>query len=424
MGTVHVIGGGLSGLSCAVRVAASGQQVALYEATDHAGGRCRSFHDDGLGCIIDNGNHLLLSANHRTRSYIELIGAQNQVTELRPARFDFIEPASDLRWSLKPGSRWFPLWMLLASRRVPGSGLSDYRDIMRLWRAGPNDRVGDCVNQGSALFERFWQPLCQAVLNTDATEASARLLWTFIRLSFLKGEPACRPIIFNEGLSQALVHPALAYLEKKAASVRFQSRVRGLRWENDRVIAIRFPEGLLRVDENDAVVLAVPPEVCADLWPDAAPPDETRSIVNIHFRVDQPFPEFENMPLIGLVGTRAHWIFVKKNVLSVTVSAANELAESPNWEIANMIWAEICTGLGRNMGRLPPWRVIKERRATIAQTPLVAIKRPQARTALKNLFLAGDWTNTGLPATIEGSILSGQRAASLARAITDHKSSE
>jgi uncharacterized protein with NAD-binding domain and iron-sulfur cluster len=117
---------------------------------------------------------------------------------------------------------------------------------------------------------------------------------------------------------------------------------------------------------------------------------------------------------LGLIGTDAQWIFSRGNVLSITISAASEHVDKPNWEIANHLWSELTKILDRNMGRLPPWRVIKERRATIAQTPEVLANRPVATTTLNNLFIAGDWTNTGLPATIEGSIQSGSRAARLA----------
>jgi hypothetical protein len=170
----------------------------------------------------------------------------------------------------------------------------------------------------------------------------------------------------------------------------------------------------LEVDNDDAVVLAVPPNICAELWPDVNPPTETRPIVNVHFRVREPVALPGGLPFLGLIGTDSQWIFSRGNVLSITISAASEHVDKQNWEIANHLWSEITNILGRNMGRLPPWRVIKERRATIAQTPAVLANRPSATTALNNLFIAGDWTNTGLPATIEGSIQSGLRAARLA----------
>lgn len=436
MGTVHVIGAGLSGLSCAVRCARAGKPVVLYEAAPRAGGRCRSFSDEGLGCLIDNGNHLLLGANTATLDYLADIGSRQLVTEIDPAQFPFLEPSpreeyallpymkstGEMQWSLRPGSPWLPTWLLSPRRRLPGTAPSDYvRDMIRLLRAGPRDTVLSCVGQRSALFERLWQPMSRAVLNTDATEGSARLLRAAVAGTFLKGEKACRPMIFEKGLSPALVTPALRLLERTGAVVRFQARVRGLRWQENGIVALRFPEGLLKVEMGDAVVLAVPPDACAELWPDSDPPHEVRPIVNIHFRLSEPVALPGGLPFLGLIGTEAQWLFARDDVLSVTISAATGHVDRPNWEIANQIWAEITRILGRNMGRLPPWRVIKERRATIAQTPEVAARRPGAETILPNLFLAGDWTDTGLPATIEGSIRSGATAARHAIACVTRK---
>ena len=115
-----------------------------------------------------------------------------------------------------------------------------------------------------------------------------------------------------------------------------------------------------------------------------------------------------------MVGAESQWLFVRDRLVSVTVSAADAIIDQPAFEIANRLWAEVCRVLGRNIGRMPPWRIIKEKRATMAQTPAMLKRLPHAETAIANLFLAGDWTDTGLPATIESAIRSGYRAAQLA----------
>jgi len=435
MATVHVIGAGVSGLACAVRCAQGGHPVVVYEAAPRAGGRARSFADEGLGCTIDNGNHLLLGGNTATKAYLNDIGADDRVEEIAPARFPFLEPnvkerysllpymksTGEMQWSLRPGSPYLPFWLMSAERRVPGTTPSDYMEILALRRAGPADTVGRCVNRRGPLYDRFWQPICRAILNTDADEASARLLWKVIGMTFLKGEAACRPMIFSHGLSAALVDPALAVLQAAGATVRFQARVRGFRWQENGVVALRFPEGLLKVEMDDAVVLAVPPDASNELWPETNAPLDTRPIVNIHFRLAEPLDLPGGLPFLGLIGTDAQWLFSRGDVLSITISAATDYVERPNWEIANQIWSEITRIFRRNMGRLPPWRVIKERRATIAQTPDVVARRPGPETILPNLFLAGDWTDTGLPATIEGGIRSGHIAARLAIARVTRK---
>ncbi|MBB43090.1 MAG: hypothetical protein CMM44_04925 [Rhodospirillaceae bacterium] len=418
MGTIHVIGGGLSGISSAVRAASNGRKVVLYEATEHAGGRCRSFFDSTLGCVIDNGNHLLLSSNTNTYAFLDLVNARDRVRELQPARFNFIEPKNNLRWSIKPFGGWIPFWIFFNNRRVLGTKYFDYIEIFKLRNANANDCVADCVDTNNVLFDRLWQPICRAVLNTDAYNASAQLLWGFMRLSFFKGEKACRPVVFNQGLSDALIEPAISYLKKFSTEIKFKSRVQKLECKSEYVCGFHFRDTVVKIEKNDAVILAIPSGPCSILCPELDPPIQNNSIVNVHYRFDHALLEFEKIPIIGLVNTKTHWVFQKKNVLSVTISDANEFLGCKNSDLAKSIWNELCASLSIQDKTLPPWRVIKEKNATIAQTPAEVRKRVPTITSRRNLFVAGDWTQTGFPATIEGSIASGERAAQLACGVT------
>ena len=413
---VHVIGAGLSGLSCALRLALAGTEVALYESAGHAGGRCRSFLDDSLGCVIDNGSHMMLGANESTRAYLADIGSEDMVSEIAPAAFPFRDVATGQTWRIAPGAGMVPFWLLSRDRRVPGTTWRDYLSVTHLARADGLATVRDCVGEDGPLYECFWQPLSRAVLNTDASEASARLLWRVIKATFLRGEHACRPYFFHGGLSPALVEPAIEALSAAGVPIRMQARLRGITWRDGRASLLHFAEGPLRIGDDGIVVLAVPPEICAELLPGTTVPQRSNPIVNAHYRLDHPVELPFGMPFLGLIGTSSQWLFARGNVVSVTVSAAEALIDRPGWDLANTLWAEVASALGRNLGRVPPWRIIKERRATFAQTPEEITRRPAARTALKNVLLAGDWTDTGLPATIEGSIRSGFRAAQFALA--------
>ncbi|MCP5373237.1 MAG: FAD-dependent oxidoreductase [Hyphomicrobiales bacterium] len=403
-GTVHVVGAGLAGLACAVRLAARGRDVRLYEAAGQAGGRCRSYHDAALGRRIDNGNHLLLSGNHAAMAYLAETGAGDSLTGPATAEFPFLDLATGERWTLRPSAGAIPWWIFAPSRRVPGTGVRDYLRGVRILTAGPGATVAGVTGGQGALYRRFWEPLAVAALNTAADEGAARLLAPVLRETFGRGEAACRPRIAAVGLSESLVDPALATLAAAGARVAFNTRVRRLDLDGGRVTALDDTP----LAAADAVVLAVPPRAAAELVPGLTVPDESRAIVNVHFRLPD---RADGVRIVGLVGGTAQWVFRRDDIASVTVSAAEGLVDAPAEDIAARTWPEVAAALELAAAEVPPCRVVKEKRATFAQTPAQVARRPATRTAWRNLFLAGDWTDTGLPATIEGAVRSGQAAA-------------
>lgn len=410
IGRVHIIGAGVAGLSAAVDLAQKGHSVALYEAAPHAGGRCRSYFDAELGCRIDNGNHLLLSANTAALGYLEAIGATGTLIGPAEPRFDFCDLATGERWVLAPGSGRFPWWIFDRRRRVPGTRASDYLAIGALRKAGIDDTVAQSLDTTSTLFRRLWQPFAVAALNTEVGAASARLLWDVLFLSFGVGGAALRPVVPREGLSESFIDPAREFLVAQGAELRFGARLRGLVRDAEAVRRLDFDEGTVALETEDRVILAVPSAMAARLLPDLVVPTEYRAIVNAHYRWDSP----PDMPLlVGVIGGNAEWIFRKPGVLSVTVSAADRLIDTPADALAQLLWQDVAHVCGLGSAPLPAWRIVKEKRATFAASPAQLRRRPPARTAWHNLFLAGDWTATGLPATIEGAIRSGQKAAAL-----------
>jgi len=215
-------------------------------------------------------------------------------------------------------------------------------------------------------------------------------------------------LIARIGLSECFVDPALRFLAGRGAGFIANHRLKALTLEGDRVAALTFEQGAVALAAGDAVVLAVPPRNAAELVPGLIVPDLSRAIVNGHFRLPAARGDFS---FLGLVGGVSQWLFVRGAVASVTVSAADKLAEDDAVAIAYRLWGEVCRALALGNTALPAHRIVKEKRATFAQTPDQVRRRPPTRTSWKNLFLAGDWTQTGLPATIEGGIRSGCTAA-------------
>jgi squalene-associated FAD-dependent desaturase len=409
----HVVGAGLAGLSCAVQLARAGRPVTLYEAAGQAGGRCRSFFDARLGRMIDNGNHLLLSANREALDYVTEIGARERLIGPPRAAFPFVDLQSGERWTVRPNAGPIPWWIFDAGRRIPGTRPASYLAGLRLAAAGPGDRVGDLVARSDQLWARFWEPLTVAALNTAPAEASARLLWLVLRETFVRGEAACRPLIARDGLADALVDPALALLRERGAELCFNRRLRGFAAKDDRAMALDFPEERVDLAADEQVVLALPPAVTGALIPGLAVPDDSRPIVNAHILLPGKPNLPDDLPFLGLVGGSADWIFLRGELASLTVSAAERLVELPNEEVARLLWRDTARALGFAEDPMPPVRVIKEKRATFAQTPEALARRAKPRTAWHNLYLAGDWTDTGYPATIESAVRSGRAAARL-----------
>jgi squalene-associated FAD-dependent desaturase len=407
-GTVHVIGAGMAGLAAAVRLARDGRAVALYEAAGQAGGRCRSFFDPATGRVIDNGNHLVLSGNAAIADYLATIGAGDRLTGPERAEFPFLDLRSGERWTLRPSAGRLPWWIWSGKHRVPGTQAGDYLRGVRLAFAGEAATVAACVGNGVAL-QRFWEPLTVAVLNAAPQEAAAGLLWPVLRETFGRGEAACRPRQARRSLADCFVDPALSFLGRAGAAVRVHCRLRSLAFDGDRVVSLDLTGGeRVVVAPGDAVVLAVPAPIAAELVPRLSVPQGHRAIVNGHFRLAEP--RGAAAPL-GLVGGLCQWLFVRDDVASVTVSAADALLDTPAEVLAERMWQEVGLALNLGLQPLPAHRIVKEKRATFLQVPAEIRRRPSAVTGWRNLFLAGDWTATGLPATIEGSVRSGHTAA-------------
>jgi hydroxysqualene dehydroxylase len=416
--TAHIIGAGISGLSAGVRLANAGYLVHVHEATQQVGGRCRSYFDAATNLTIDNGNHLLLSANHHALSYARSIGSEAGLVGPAQAQFAFVDISTGQRWLLDLGDSRLPLWVLDESRRVPDTRLADYLALSPLIWASTAKTVGASIACKGTLYDRLVQPLLLAALNCDPPEGSAGLAGAIVRETLLAGGQACRPLIARDGLSAVLIDPAIRFLEGKGGSVRIGRELREIASDGGRATALKFGgDDVVTLAPDDAVVLAVPPRSAAALLPGLKVPTKFRAIVNAHFRIDPPR---DLPPLMGVVGGLVEWLFAFPQRLSVTISNGDRLVDMPREELATAIWRDVCKAAGlaaEQHVELPPWQIVRERRATFEATPEQHALRPGAKTAFRNLALAGDWTDTGLPATIEGSVRSGDRAADLLLAV-------
>ncbi len=407
---VHVVGAGLAGLAASLALADAGVSVVLHEAAPQAGGRCRSYLDAALGCRIDNGNHLLIAANRAAMRYVERIGAAATLTGPGVAAYPFLDRQTGERWVLRPNAARFPWWIFSPTRRVKGTGPLAYFSARHLRHAPDQAAIGDVLDPAATIFRRLWQPVAVAALNTETEAGSARLFGQVLRESLGAGGRACIPLVPREGLSESLVDPALAKLRAAGAEIHLSSRLRAIGFDAEQLASLDFDGAVETLRQGEAVVLAVPAPIAARLVPELVAPEEFRAIVNAHYRItlrgDVPW-------FVGIIGGTAEWVFRKQEVLSVTVSAADRLVDRPSDELAALLWADVAAAFDLPAAPMPPWQIVKEKRATFAATPAQLARRPGAVTRWPNLVLAGDWTDTGLPATIEGAIRSGFKAADL-----------
>ncbi|PKU23829.1 hydroxysqualene dehydroxylase [Telmatospirillum siberiense] len=387
--TLHVIGAGLAGLSCALSAIDSGIDVVLHESAGQAGGRCRSWVEPSIGEIIDNGTHMVVGGNNALFAYLRRIGAADRLVGA-PTAFPMIDLDDGTRWTATP-------WRLLPSL------------IASTWRmkGSPDATIGDCLAH-TRDYRRFWEPIALAVMNTPAEEASAAVFRRVLARTLWRGQRASRPFVVRDSLSDTFVTPALTTLTLAGATVRLGHPLRRLVRENGLATELHFDDQTVHLGRADRVVVAVPWAVAAGLLP-GLPTLPASPIVNAHFRLPAPPRTLPSGGFVGVLGGTAQWLFLRGHVVSVTVSAAGAVAERSVDELRQLLWEDVSKTLEIKETPIAS-RVIKEKRATIFHSPATEALRP-ATLAGDNLFLAGDWIATGLPCTLEGAIRSGKIAA-------------
>jgi squalene-associated FAD-dependent desaturase len=360
----------------------------MFEAAPHAGGRARSYFDKQLGCRIDNGNHMLLSGNISTLSYLHRVGARRSLIGPAEPNFPFRNLKTGEAWMLRMNQGSFPWWVFSRTRRVPGTRLHNYRALLKFKGARPNDTVAGLLGTTGALYHKLLRPLAISALNTMPEAGCAMALQAVLAETMERGGYATLPRWARVGLSETFIDPAIDWLRAHGAEINFGERVTEL-------------------TPGQATVVATPPWVAAELIPGLTVPTEFESICNIHFKHQMSPGE---AGFWGVVNGITEWVFARPEVVSVTVSAANRYLNIPQNDMVRSIWAELVK-LFDLPTDLPPYRLLWERRATFRATPEQMRLRPPTQTSNRNVVLAGDWTDTGLPATIEGAIRSGNAAA-------------
>lgn len=415
MAKVHIIGAGLAGMAAAIALGGSGREVVIYERQREAGGRVRTLVDSEFGVPIDNGIHLAFSGQRALSWYLRATAAEDRLTGPAEARFEFFDTSDNSRWQLRPNRGRLPWWILARARRAPGTGLADVLGLIRLAMASSGATVASCLGERRVSVRRLWEPFTVAALNTPLHSASARELWRTWRQNILwRGEERLRVRFARHNLGDSLVEPALRRLLHNGVTLQLGTGVEGLERSNGRIDLLNVAGQAIALAPDDVVIAAVPPARLAPLLPELPLPRRESAIVTAHFRLPPPYDRVgvEAAPqLICLLDSRSEWLLRRGGVASLTVGAADDLIDRPDEQLCQHFWLHIRGALGLPPLPMPTSRLIKERAGTFAHTPEQCENRRSLVSPYRNLHLAGDWTATGTPATMDGAIRSGLEVA-------------
>lgn len=427
-----VIGGGFAGIAAATELARHGKSVFLLEARPYLGGRARSFADKETGEVIDNGQHLLMGCYTHTLALLQTLGTRELLSAQPRMRVDFVDADGSRHpfdTSRLPGKAGTALGLVLLSGLSVAEKLQAVRFALLVERnlvqpgTATVEEFLHRYRQSPRAIERFWEPIVLATLNAHPREASAFLLAEVLRRAFFADARSSQLLFPAAGLSELLA-PFPQWLQAHGGAI-YHLTAEALLTEGNRVVGITTETGELYAD---TIISCVPARALSRLLAEAPLPIEVPEmqyspIVSVYLWFDKAFLQER---FFALLGTTIQWIFNRRLLctapdtirsrypghIALTISAADAIVNESAETIVQKCMAELHRAFPASReATLLSSQVIKEKMATIRATPDINSKRPDATTSLDNLFLAGDWTNTSLPATIEGACQSGVMAA-------------
>ncbi len=430
---VIIIGAGIAGISAALELINANYEIHLYEQKNEIGGRVSSIFDKFSNEYIDNGQHLLIGAYHNFLNFLEKIKRRKYIEEQTSLSVTFLDNnlvkdtlnTSKLPWKFGVIYGLFSLRQIDLQEKVNliilfikiQLDLVDFKDISC-------SKFLKNENQSKNVIQRFWEPLILAILNNDIKSASAELMVISLKKAFFSDSSNSKLIFPIVNLNKLVSNFTEVFIQS-GGFLHLTTKIDKLIIENESIVGIQIKGEVIKAD---FVIVAIPPNSLIKLI------DEYNSnkyfsylkefkyspIISAFFWFDKPILDEK---FLAVIGSKTQWIFDRKKILideyqsnnesiTVTISNAESIANLSNAEISSMIYEELKILLQINENtKLLHSRVIKEMMATISITPDIEKIRPNTKTSIKNLYLAGDWTNTKLPATIEGACQSGIEAS-------------
>lgn len=420
MKRVLVIGGGLAGLSSAVYLSQNKFQVTLLEASPKAGGRVYSFFDEQTQTEIDNGQHILMGCYTDTLNFLRLIDAQKYLK---------IQKNLEINYLLKEGGSVklkalqipYPFNLLYALFSFKKLNISEKFSLIKLFTKInfiDSDKLSGLSvyewlkkeNQSDNSIKIFWEIISIGALNTSTEKASAKLFCDILKEIFWKDKTSSSIILPSLPLSKIFCEPSIEFILRNGGEVRLSEKVIGVKIEDVKIKKVITDKNIY--EDYDFVISAVPyfalERFIDKKFLDKQPQFHYSSILNIHIWVKQ---NFLSEDFYAFIDSDLHWLFNKKTHWNIVISNADKFMQISKDEIVNLILRELNKFIPVSDDDILSYRIIKEKRATFIPDNIILNNRPSSDTIIKNLFIAGDWVDTKLPATIESAVRSGRIAA-------------
>ncbi len=456
---ITVMGGGLAGIAACERLSRNPDRsfdILLLEGRPHLGGRVGSYFDPAIGREIDTGQHLFLSCYTGTLALLEALGTLPGLVFYDRLYLPLWDPERGLNPLDLPGSD-NPLALAGGLLQYEGLPFTSRLAFLRLSRAIPkNDNDVDHLSayeflrragQPESVIDRFWELVILSATNLPSRKVSAAILVRILKESLLKGGSHSRPAYNAVPLSELFVLPAMKLFRNRGVTVRTKTRIVGFSAEQGRVIGVSTAQEELPLGRSDHLLSALPPwafEKIAPISLHQAPLVDQMSRLAYSspiLSVNLLFSEPVDLPLItGFPQSTVHWIFNRDameqrltpetrpwfdwstrieddmhptRVASATVSGADDLMGLSDEDLGALCLEHVRKIDPKSRATLKSVRAVRDRFATPVLPAGQGSLRPEARTSIPNLWMAGDITDTGLPATMEGAVRSGYRAAEL-----------
>ena len=434
--SVIIVGAGWSGLACAITLIQAGFQVTLLESAPQAGGRARSIHTKHSSLMLDNGQHIMLGAYHFTRRMFKILGLKEaELLEISPLELNMFSPEK-IHCQLKAPSLPAPLHLLFALFFLQEVSLKE-----RLIAISMALKLASCryklnkdlsveslllhYKQSKKLIKIVWEPLCLATMNTPIEYASGQVFLSVLKDSFSKKKQDSNLLFFKQDLSRVFSIPAIQYIHDNGSSIICADKVKQIQIDKP----FEFEINTHHKDYmSHYLVLACPAHISKKLLNSANTPvqlfPQTASLNYYYepiYTIYLQYPEYIKLSnrMQGFFSLSqkiiSQWaidrsVTGQNGLIAVIISASGHHTQLTNTQLVNTIHLELKL-LINNLPDFLSYKIIKEKRATFSCRVNIEQQRPKNHTSVPGLYLAGDYTATGYPATLEGAVKSGVMAA-------------